>query len=219
MGMGLSLEAEGGVDAVIAACNTTSALVLDRWQEACEGVPVLGMIEPTLQAIVDSGARSVGIIGTEATVASGVHRAGLARLDPAMRVWSMACPGWVEAVETGQWDSPSLERSMQDVGARVAAEGSELLVYGCTHFPWLDAMVAQYLPSSVVRLDPAEAVAKALVALLGCGSGGKLGESEHSGVWHFYATSAPEVAMLRARSLIGLDCPFGWLETADTVDS
>jgi glutamate racemase len=96
-----------GVERLVVACNTASAVALAKLEESCP-VPVWGVIEPGVSAatrVTRTG--SVGVIGTTATIGSGAyHRRLEAR---GLRVWAQACPMLVHVVEEGLADSAEAE--------------------------------------------------------------------------------------------------------------
>ena len=74
------LEAQG-VKLVVAACNSATAAALPDLQRALS-VPVLGVIQPEAHAAVRATRnRRVGLLATEATVASGRYEALICTLD------------------------------------------------------------------------------------------------------------------------------------------
>src|SRR4051794_29344091 len=89
------------VKLVIVACNTAAAAALDVLRTECP-VPVIGVIEPGVRALV-SATRSgrIGVIGTVGTIGSGAYQAAVAVAadDERVELTCAACPGFVEFVE------------------------------------------------------------------------------------------------------------------------
>src|SRR3984893_8109460 len=66
-----------GAQLLVIACNTATALALDRITAAA-GVPVVGVVEPGAEcASAASKNRRVAVVGTEATVSSHAYRKAL----------------------------------------------------------------------------------------------------------------------------------------------
>jgi glutamate racemase len=142
-----------GVKMVLMACNTSSALVLAQVQQEF-AVPILGLICPGARAAAQAGQR-VGVIATAATVASDAYRQAILEVDPSTQVWQVACPEFVPLIEQNRLQ----ERHTREVAARylqplLAAE-IDTLVYGCTHYPYLEPVFKTLLPPRVKRIDPA----------------------------------------------------------------
>ncbi len=80
------------------------------WQkETAQGIPVIGMIEPCVREAARSTTNNrIGIIGTEATVASKAYERGLIEegraLGKSIEVFSQACPLFVPLAEEGWTD-------------------------------------------------------------------------------------------------------------------
>src|ERR671919_2985554 len=68
---------ERDVKLVVVACNTSTAIALERLRNELS-VPVLGVIEPGVRRAVKSTKNNkIGVIGTEATIQSGAYTRAL----------------------------------------------------------------------------------------------------------------------------------------------
>ena len=131
------------VKAVVAACNTASALALDEIRDEID-IPVLGVVEPgAVMAAKTTRTKNIGIIGTERTIKSGIYNKFLHRIDPDITVVSKACPLFVPLVEEGLWE----DRVTEDIVGRYLHELKEYdidaLILGCTHYPLLRRIIGQ----------------------------------------------------------------------------
>jgi len=144
---------------IVAACNTASAAALPALQ-ARFAVPVCGVIEPGAERAVAAGGRPIGVIATEATVASGAYRRAIRRLEPGAEVVQQACPLLVPIVEEGRRpDDPIVRAVLAEYLAPLAEAHVATVVRGCTHYPLLASGIAAVLGPDVVLVDSAEAVA------------------------------------------------------------
>src|SRR5246127_3694636 len=97
-----------GAELLVIACNTATALALDRITSAAH-VPVIGVVEPGAeQASATSKNRRVVVIGTEATVSSHAYLKALQRR--AIEAREKACPLLVPLVEEGWVEHPVTEQ-------------------------------------------------------------------------------------------------------------
>jgi glutamate racemase len=165
------LVREQGAEFLVIACNTASALALDAIQDAVP-VPVLGVIEPGAAAArAASRTGDVLVIATDATVESHAYAAACRALG--LRALEKACPLLVPLVEEGWIDHPVTAKVIQiyldELIAAAAALGlnPDALVLGCTHYPLLRPLIEQAVPSGIVVIDSAEAVADTAVRLFG----------------------------------------------------
>jgi glutamate racemase len=157
------LEAHGAGLLVI-ACNTATALALDRITAAAQ-VPVVGVVEPGAEAAASvSKNRKVVVLGTEATVSSHAYRKALEARGIDSR--EKACPLLVPLVEEGWVEHPVTEQIARIYLDEAFADGfreADALVLGCTHYPLLKALLHRVAPSHVSIVDSAESTARAVV--------------------------------------------------------
>ncbi len=148
-----------GIKALVVACNTASSAALPELAHSLS-IPVFGVLEPAARLARDYA--KVGLIGTEATVASGAYER---YLDLS---WKRACPLFVPLVEEGLWEDPvALLVAQHYLGD--APQDLEALILGCTHYPFLKPTLERVLPG-VALIDSAEATARHVAeALRGMG--------------------------------------------------
>ena len=160
------LESQGAQMLVI-ACNTATALALDRITKAAH-VPVVGVVEPGAEAAASATKnKKVVVIGTEATVSSHAYLKALQTR--ALQAREKACPLLVPLVEEG-W----VEHSVTEQVARIYldeafADGfhdADVLVLGCTHYPLLKPLLHRVAPKHVEIVDSAESTAHAVASHL-----------------------------------------------------
>ncbi len=145
-----------GVKALVIACNTASALALDRLETP---LPVWGVIEPGAARAAGASRGRVGVIATEATVLSDAYGRALLRQRPGLEVVSRACPLFVPLVEEGWLDDPVTEAVARRYLEPLLAAGIDTLVLGCTHYPLLAPLLARVAGPGVALVDSAAAVA------------------------------------------------------------
>ncbi|OGI48737.1 MAG: glutamate racemase [Candidatus Muproteobacteria bacterium RBG_16_65_34] len=157
---------EKQVKLLIVACNTMAAVAARAIADLAP-VPVLDVIEAGAQAAAAATRnKSVGVIGTLATVTSGAYDRAIHRHDPAIRIVSQACPLLVPLVEEGWLDHPVTRLTAQEYLAPVLAQSVDTLVLGCTHYPLLKPLLQQVAGAGVRLVDSAETVAARTEALL-----------------------------------------------------
>ena len=96
---------EHDVKMVIVACNTAEAAAFHELRAATD-VPVLGVIDPGVRALVSATTSGrVGVIGTVGTISSGAYQRAVEATGAAVKLTCAACPGFVEFVERGETDT------------------------------------------------------------------------------------------------------------------
>ncbi len=154
-----------GVEAVIMACNTSCAIAARRGGFPPARGPVLDLIGNAAQALRDTRARRVAVFATAATVRSGAYRRAIGRTAPQLEVFEIAAPALVPLVEAGAAASPQAYAAVGEVCTRLP-RGIDAIIYGCTHYPLLDAHFAAHVAPHIERIDPAVAQAAATCALV-----------------------------------------------------
>ena len=160
------LESQGAQLLVI-ACNTATALALDRITAAAR-VPVIGVVEPGAETAAASTRNlKVVVIGTDATVSSHAYKKALEarRLEAREK----ACPLLVPLVEEGWVEHPVTEQVARIYLAEAFSDGfheADTLVLGCTHYPLLKPLLKRVTPQHVTIVDSAESTAQAVAARL-----------------------------------------------------
>jgi glutamate racemase len=161
------LEAQGAQLLVI-ACNTATALALDRIVAAAH-VPVVGVVEPGAEAAAAmSRNKKVVVVGTEATVSSHAYRMALEARGLEAR--EKACPLLVPLVEEGWVEHSVTEEVARIYLSEAFADGfgdADVLVLGCTHYPLLKGLLDRVAPGHVSIVDSAESTARAVAGRLG----------------------------------------------------
>jgi glutamate racemase len=156
------LEAQGAQFLVI-ACNTATALALDRIISAAH-VPVFGVVEPGAErASRETHQRKVVVIGTDATVSSHAYRKALEARG--IEAHEKACPLLVPLVEEGWVDHPVTEQVARIYLQEAFADGfheADVLVLGCTHYPLLHPLLRRVAPPGVSIVDSAHSTATAV---------------------------------------------------------
>ncbi len=152
-----------GVKAVVVACNTASALALDRLRTR---LPHWGVIEPGAERAAAVSRGRVGVLATESTVLSDAYGRALKRLRPELEVLSRACPLFVPLVEEGWLDDPVTELVARRYVEPLLAAGVDTLMLGCTHYPLLAPLLARIAGPAVALVDSATAVSERVAAEL-----------------------------------------------------
>jgi glutamate racemase len=151
---------------IVVACNTASALAVPRMKEMFK-VPVQGVVAPGAAAAVASTKnKTVGVIGTRATIASGAYEHAIHSLDADIRVISVACPLLVPLIEEGMFEDKVTDLMLARYLAPLLSAGIDTLVLGCTHYPLLREAIARIAGPAVTLVDSAENCALAVKALL-----------------------------------------------------
>jgi glutamate racemase len=200
---------EQGIDLLVVACNTATALAIEDIRAAVK-VPVVGVIEPGAQrAAAISKSKRVAVLATEATVSSHAYRKALEKCG--LEATEKACPLFVPLVEEGWVEHPVTERVAHiymDELFRDGASDTDVLVLGCTHYPLIRPLLRRVVPAHVEIVDSAESTAAKVVGLVGT-----LSALKNPGTLRFFATDSVEKFRRLGEKFLGSS-----LESIELVD-
>lgn len=177
--------------AIVVACNTATGAAVATLREQFS-VPIIA-IEPAIKpaaAMTKSGV--VGVLATSRTLASENFAKLTSRFGAEVKILVQACPGLVEQVEAGDLSGDKTRALLEQYLLPLLQQKADTLVLGCTHYPFLTALVQEIAGPQVTIIDPAAAVARELRRRLG--SGGLLSVQTHNGTEHFWTSGSPELA-------------------------
>jgi glutamate racemase len=189
-----------GIKLLVVACNTASAVALSEIGRDTI-VPVVGVIEPGARAaIAASRSGKIGVIGTEATIASGAYTRAIQQLRPGVEIYTRACPLLVPLVEEGWTDNEIAERTVAHYLESLKASGIDTLLLGCTHYPLMRDLFRRMLGPGVRIVDSATATAAAVTERLA-----DLGlmRSRGMGSQSFFVTETPDRFVKVGRRFLG----------------
>lgn len=154
------------VKLLIVACNTMAAVAYQAIKDLSP-VPVLEVIGAgAANAVSQTRNKTVGVIGTPATINSNAYARAIHLQDRNIRVFSQACPLFVPLVEEGWLDHEATRLTAAEYLKPVLAEGIDTLVLGCTHYPLLKPLLCDIVGPGVHLIDSAEAMAQEAAELI-----------------------------------------------------
>ncbi|NOT46560.1 MAG: glutamate racemase [Acidobacteria bacterium] len=158
-----------GIKVLVVACNTASALALPKIREKV-GMDVVGVIGPGARKAVavtkDIAAPKIGVVATEATVASNAYYESIRRASSAPIVMQAACPLFVPLAEENWLHEPETYAIASKHLKTIVEFQPDALVLGCTHYPILRDVIQQTVGEGVKLIDSGEAAADEVKDLL-----------------------------------------------------
>ncbi|WP_313621113.1 glutamate racemase [Achromobacter sp.] len=189
-----------GARAMVVACNTATAAAIALLRRRHPGLVIIG-VEPAIKPaahLTHSGV--VGVFATTGTLASPKFAALVQREAPEVRILLRPCPGWVRMVEQGVLAGPDAEAAVHGPVAELRQAGADVLVLGCTHFPFLRDLIQAAAGPGVPLLETGAPVARWLRHQLN--ERGLLRE-QGSGTLELETTGAADALAQLASSLLG----------------
>jgi glutamate racemase len=181
------LEQEG-VKLIVAACNAATSAALPALQEALR-VPIVGVLVPEAHAAVQATRnRRIGLLATEATVASGRYEEIVHALDAGTRVVSVACPKLVPLIEAGVVGE-ELDAAVRECAAPLKEEEVDTVILGCTHYPMIRRVFERAFGRGTTLVFSADETAREVAETLA--RKGVENSSARDGETRFFTTGSP----------------------------
>lgn len=155
-----------GCKLIVIACNTASAAALRLLRERMPGVRFVGMEPAVKPAVEHTRTGVVGVIATVATVQGELFASIVERFAQGVTVLQQACPGLVQRIEAGEFDTPRTEAMLHGWLDPMMERGIDALVLGCTHYTLIRPLIQRIVGDGVRVIDPAPAIARRVESML-----------------------------------------------------
>ncbi len=198
-----------GAELIIIACNTASSVVtapvLERFS-----VPIFEVITPAVELAVQASKNlNFGIIGTRATITSGIYEKKIIENQPQARVYSVACPLLVPLVEEGWLNKAETAMIVKKYLQPLKTRQIDTLILGCTHYPLLKKVIQRKIGRRVQLIDSALSVSNSVKAFLAANTeiDRRLGRNDHLTLFVSDVTDQfKKIAEMTLKTNITFDC-------------
>lgn len=195
------------VKAIVIACNTASALALDAVKDEFD-LPIIGVVIPGARAAVEATTNGkVGVVGTEATVQSGMYTKVIQGMNPKIEVIEKACPLFVPLVEEGFKEHIVTREIIEYYLESMRNTDIDAMILGCTHYPLLRSKIREYMGDKIQIVNPAYETAMDLKRLLEGEEMANDETTEHHSEYSFYVSDAAEKFRKFANTVMPFDVP------------
>lgn len=111
---GIEFLIKKNVKLIIIACGTATSQALEKVKNSYP-IPIIGIIEPTVQYIKESHLRKIGVIATHGTIRSNAWEQELKKKIENIEVQNKACPLLAPMVEEGFIDNEIAKLTIHDI--------------------------------------------------------------------------------------------------------
>lgn len=189
---------------IIAACGTVSSVIGDITD--IDGIPFTGVLIPASRSACNATKNGkIGIIGTPATVRSGSFKKTIESMRPDTQVFANPCPLFVHLVENGYIDRQNKVTKIvaEEYLEPIRKAGVDTLILGCTHYPIIKDIIADYMGNDVTLIDTGAEAAKYTKKCLS--EKNLLSERSEKGKNTFYVSDSTELFCETAGIFLGHD--------------
>ena len=180
-----------GAKAIVVACNTATGIAVDDLR-AMFDVPVVA-VEP---AVKPAAARTktgvVGVLTTAGTAASEKLTRLVNKYGADVRIIVQPSPGLADQVEKGELDAEATRTLVATYVQPLVAADADVIVLGCTHYPFIRSVIQESAGPKVALIDPADAVARELRRRLTEAGLAEAWSGGGGGTERFWTTGDPE---------------------------
>lgn len=175
-----------GADVIVVACNTATAAAIsvlrseysdasspevrDKVRELTGGrhdhICFIGMEPAVKPAALGTRTGVVGVLATSGTLKGSKYLKTKESVDDQVNVFEHVGRGFVELVEKGRLSGSEAEDVVKASLGPLLSAGADIIVLGCTHYPFLLPVLQKVAGPDIRFIDPAPAVARQLVHVL-----------------------------------------------------
>lgn len=149
------------VKLVVIACGTATSQSLDIMKEIFD-IPIIGIIEPTVDYVEKLNLEKIGVIATTGTIRSGAWEKNLKQKMPEIEVINKACPLLASIAEEGRATSKESLNAIHEYMQIFKENNVDTIILGCTHYPIYDEIIQKEFSNKVNLINTGVAVAEKL---------------------------------------------------------
>ena len=155
-----------GCKMVVLACNSASAVALPALKASFPKLPLIDVINPLIQDLVNRPLRKIGVIATKATIRSDVYAQKLQELKPELEVASLATALLAPLIEEGFFNQSISHSVISRYLNYPDFQDIDALILACTHYPLIRPEIEGILGSKVAIFDSIQPVVREVKRVL-----------------------------------------------------
>ena len=125
-------------------------------------IPIIGIIEPTVEYVKEKNYNEIGVIATEGTIRSGAWERKLKEEISEIEVTNKACPMLATIAEEGRAQSEEGRKVIKEYMKPFKEKKIDKIILGCTHYPIYEKIIREELKYEVELINTGVTVSKYL---------------------------------------------------------
>jgi len=154
------------IHALVVACNTATAVAINDLRSRY-AFPIIGMEPAVKPAIIRNTGKKILVFATSLTLKESKLETLLDTLDKKHKVERRELDGLVTFAENLEFDTPIVQRYLQEKLSNVQWDQYETVVLGCTHFIFYRNLLQTLVGSGIQLIDGNEGTVRRLVNIVG----------------------------------------------------
>lgn len=148
---------------LVVACNTASCYSVNFLRSKFK-IPIIGVVPAIKPALKLSKNGRLSVLSTPATAKSNYLRQLIRTNAKNERIQRLGCKGLEDSVEI--LDNQAINRLLDKYIQKVNDWNSDVVILGCTHYPFLKKDIKKRLKKDAKIIDSGKAIAKRIKSLL-----------------------------------------------------
>lgn len=144
------------VKMIVIACGTATSQALDEMKKMFN-IPIIGIIEPTVEYLKKEKIKRIGVIATSGTIRSKGWQNEIEKNIENTKIENKACPLLAPMAEEGWTDNEIVKLTVHEYLKDF--EDIEALILGCTHYPLFKKLIVEELGENVKIINTGEMAA------------------------------------------------------------
>jgi glutamate racemase len=145
---------------IVVACNTATVAGIDYYRTQYPGIPIIGIVPVVKTAANISKKKKIVIFSTEFTSQSQYQKNLIKTYASDCHVISLGSNTLVPLIEQGNPDTQEIQKELQNTIGMLDKDSYDVIVLGCSHYPFVRSLIRAIVGSRVTILDSADAVAR-----------------------------------------------------------
>ena len=146
-----------GAKIIVIACGTATSQAIETLHKQFE-IPIVGIIEPTVNYVKEKNIKRIGVIATEGTIRSGAWEKALKQKIEGIEVINKACPMLATIAEEGRAKSEEGIRVIKEYMSVFKENRIDKIILGCTHYPIYDELIREEMGYPVELINTGNTV-------------------------------------------------------------
>ena len=149
------------VKIIVIACGTATSQAIESLHLKFD-IPIVGIIEPTIQYVKKQKYKEIGVIATEGTIRNGAWEKKLKENIHNINVISRACPMLATIAEEGRTTGEEGRNAIREYMKPFKEKRIDKIILGCTHFPIYEQVIRKELGYDVELINTGRTVSNYL---------------------------------------------------------
>jgi len=154
----LNFFAQHKVKMAVVACNTMTVLGLEIARQQYP-FALVGVNAGVDLALSISKNKKIGVIATQAAIASNKHAMAIQEKDKDAVVFPQACPQLVPLIESEHVEGIEIESAVTEYLLPMRQAGVDAVILACTHYPFVSPVIEKVVGQGVTLINPARETA------------------------------------------------------------